>query len=239
MSDQKRIPRHVAIIMDGNGRWATARGKERFEGHVQGVEAMRRVLRAAKRHGVHYLTLYAFSTENWGRPAREVDALMELFCRCSVSEAPALVEDGVRVRIIGDLERLPEKVRKHLEEFERKTAGGKSGVLLLAINYSSRNELTRAARALAQRVAEGGSTPGAISEQSIAGELDTAGYPEPDLVIRTGGEQRLSNFLLWQAAYAELYFTPVLWPDFGAEEFAAALDEYAARERRFGLVKNG
>ena len=238
MSEQRRIPRHVAIIMDGNGRWAQQQGLERYAGHIQGVESVRRAIRAAARHGVSYLTLYAFSTENWNRPAEEVNALMELFCKCVVNESVDLQAEGVRVRVIGDRQRLPQNVQEHLCRIEQQTASGERLTLLLALNYSSRAELTHAARLIARKAAEGVLDPETITEQTVEQSLYTAGCPDPDLIIRTSGEQRLSNFLLWQAAYAEFYFTPVLWPDFTEEDFARALDEYAARERRFGGVKN-
>ncbi len=237
MSEEKRIPQHVAIIMDGNGRWAALRGKERYEGHAAGVEPVRAALRAAARHGVKYLTLYAFSTENWGRPAAEVDALMELFCRSVVDETPELVAQGVRIRMIGDRNRFSEKVQRYLAEAEARTADGRRVTLILALNYSSRDEIVRAVRGIATRIAAGETTPGAIDERTIAAALDTAEYPDPDLIVRTSGECRLSNFLLWQASYAELLFTPVLWPDFTEEEFDRAVEEYARRDRRFGLVK--
>lgn len=194
-------------------------------------------MRAAARHGVKYLTLYAFSTENWGRPAAEVDALMELFCRSVVDETPELVAQGVRIRMIGDRNRFSEKVQRYLAEAEARTADGRRVTLILALNYSSRDEIVRAVRGIAARVAAGETTPGAIDERTIAAALDTAEYPDPDLIVRTSGECRLSNFLLWQASYAELLFTPVLWPDFTEEEFDRAVEEYARRDRRFGLVK--
>ncbi|WP_418982189.1 isoprenyl transferase [Alistipes sp.] len=237
MSDPTRIPQHVAIIMDGNGRWAEQRGRERYEGHAAGVEPVRASLRAAARRGVKYLTLYAFSTENWGRPEKEVDALMELFCQSVVNETPELIRQGVEVRMIGDRSRFSEKVQRYLEEVERRTAGGATLTLILALNYSSRSEITRAVRRIAERVEAGELAAGGITEETIDRALDTARVPDPDLIVRTSGERRLSNFLLWQASYAELYFPEVLWPDFTEEEFDRALDEYARRERRFGLVK--
>lgn len=237
MSEQKRIPRHVAIIMDGNGRWAELRGKERYEGHAAGVEPVRASLRAAARWGVKYLTLYAFSTENWGRPSEEVDALMELFCKSVVNETPELKQQGVEIRMIGDRSRFSEKVQRYLSEAEKLTAGGQTLTLILALNYSSRSEITRAVQHIAQRVAAGGLIPEEISEATISAALDTAAYPDPDLIVRTSGECRLSNFLLWQASYAELYFPAVLWPDFTEAEFDKAIAEYARRDRRFGLVK--
>ncbi len=237
MSEQKRIPQHVAIIMDGNGRWAKQQGKERFEGHIAGVESVRASVRAALRNGVRYLTLYVFSTENWGRPAEEVDALMELFCRSVVNETDELARQGVRIRMIGERSRFSEKVRHYLAEAERRTAGSDKLTLILALNYSSRNEITRAVQQLAARAAAGALQPAEIDEQVISAALDTAEYPDPDLVIRTSGECRLSNFLLWQSSYAEMWFPEVLWPDFTEEWFDRALEEYGRRDRRYGLVK--
>ncbi|MCM1151064.1 MAG: isoprenyl transferase [Alistipes sp.] len=237
MSEQRRIPQHVAIIMDGNGRWAEQRGKERYEGHAAGIEPIRASARAAIRHGVGYLTLYAFSTENWGRPAEEVDALMELFCQCVIHETPDMQRQGIRIRTIGDRSRFSEKVRAHLAQAEELTAAGDKLTLILALNYSSRDEITRAVRKIAENVATGKLAPQAIDEKIVADALDTAAYPDPDLVIRTSGECRLSNFLLWQASYAELWFPQVLWPDFTEEEFDRAMEEYERRDRRFGLVR--
>ena len=223
--------------MDGNGRWAEQRGLERCEGHAAGIEPIRASARAAIRHGVRYLTLYAFSTENWGRPAEEVEALMELFCQCVIHETPDMQRQGIRIRTIGDRSRFSEKVRTHLAQAEEMTAAGDKLTLTLALNYSSRDELVRAARKIAARAAAGTLSPEAIDEATVGGLLDTAGYPDPDLVVRTSGECRLSNFLLWQSSYAELYFPQVLWPDFTEQEFDRAMDEYARRERRFGLVR--
>jgi len=223
--------------MDGNGRWAEQRGKERCFGHMQGVEAVRAAIRGAVRCGVGYLTLYAFSTENWGRPAEEVEALMEILCRSVVNESPELVRQGVRVRIIGDRERFSQKVREHLDRIESETARGERLTVILALNYSSRSEITRAARILAERAVKGELQPEDIDERMFAGALYTAGCPDPDFIIRTSGECRLSNFLLWQASYAEFYFCDTLWPDFTEEEFARAMEVYASRDRRFGLVK--
>lgn len=236
MSIVEPIPQHVAVIMDGNGRWAERHGRERAEGHAAGIEPMRATLRAAQRHGVKYVTFYAFSTENWGRPAAEVDALMELLCCCVASETPDLQRQGVRVRIIGDRSRFSEKVRSSLDRIEADTAAGETLTMVLALNYSSRDELRRAVCRLAGEAAAGRLAPEAIDERCIAAALDTHDMPDPDLVIRTSGEQRLSNFLLWQAAYAEFYFPEVLWPDFTEEEFDRALAVYARRDRRFGLV---
>ncbi|MFI3281020.1 MAG: polyprenyl diphosphate synthase [Rikenellaceae bacterium] len=237
MNDNKRVPKHVAIIMDGNGRWAKLQGKERFEGHIQGVESVRTVIKASVKFGVKYLTLYAFSTENWGRPTEEVDALMELFCKCVAIETPELVAQGVKVRVIGDKDRFAPEVRSSLDKIESDTAEGGELEMLLALNYSSRDEIRRATTQIAQRVAAGLIAAEDISEEMISATLDTAGVPDPDMVIRTSGECRVSNFLLWQASYAEFYFPEVLWPDFDEEQYAEALKVYAARDRRYGLVK--
>ena len=237
MKNEKPIPQHVAIIMDGNGRWAKQRGKERSEGHIAGVESIRATLRAAQKHGVKYVTFYAFSTENWGRPTAEVDALMELMCYSVINETPELIKQGVRVHTIGDRSRFSEKVQQHLAKIEQETAEGQTLTMILALNYSSRDELRRSFRQLAEAVKQGEIQPEEINEQRISAMLDTAAYPDPDLVIRTSGEQRLSNFLLWQSAYAEFYFPEVHWPDFNEEEFERALEVYAGRDRRFGLVK--
>lgn len=237
MSTDKPIPQHVAIIMDGNGRWAKQRGLDRSEGHIAGVESIRTTLKAALRHGVRQLTFYAFSTENWGRPQAEVEALMELLCRSIINETPELKQQGVRVQIIGERSRFSERVQYYLAQIEQETAASEKLTMVLALNYSSRDELRRAMQQIAREVAEGHLQPETIDEQTIAAHLDTAGMPDPDLVIRTSGEQRLSNFLMWQSAYAEYYFPEVLWPDFSEEEFARALEVYAKRDRRFGLVK--
>ncbi len=237
MSIAKPIPQHVAIIMDGNGRWAKQRGKERTEGHIAGVETIRTTLRAAMKEGVRYLTFYAFSTENWGRPAAEVNALMELLCKSVISETPELKKQGVCVRTIGDRSRFSEKVQYYLNQIEQETREGDRLTMVLALNYSSRDELRRAVQHLSKQVAEGALKPEQIDEKRISESLDTAFMPDPDLVIRTSGEQRLSNFLMWQASYAEFYFPEVLWPDFTEEEFHRALEVYASRDRRYGLVK--
>lgn len=233
----KNIPIHVAIIMDGNGRWAQERGKERTEGHIAGVEAVRRALKAAAQEGVRYLTLYTFSTENWGRPKEEVDGIMELFCRSVVAETPELKAQGVRARIMGDRSALSEKVNHYIDKIESETAEGDRITLIFAMNYSSRHEITQTVRHLAQRVAEGSLSPESIDAALISESLYSREYPDPDLVIRTGGEYRLSNFLMWQSAYSELYFTSTLWPDFDKESFREALEAYSHRKRRFGLVE--
>lgn len=237
MSIAKPIPQHVAIIMDGNGRWAKQRGKERTEGHIAGVETIRTTLVAAIKSGVRYLTFYAFSTENWGRPKEEVEALMELLCKSVISETPELKKQGVSVRIIGDRSRFSERVRFYLNQIEQETREGERLTMVLALNYSSRDELRRTMQLLARKVEAGELKAEQIDERCIAAHLDTAFMPDPDLVIRTSGEQRLSNFLMWQASYAEFYFPEVLWPDFTEEEFTRALEVYASRDRRYGLVK--
>lgn len=236
MSEKRVIPKHVAIIMDGNGRWAKQRGKERYEGHLMGVESVRSVTRAAVRNGVKWLTLYAFSTENWGRPAAEVEAIMELFCRTVVSEGEALAAQGVRVRILGERTRFSASVLEMIERIEATTAHGDRLTLVLAFNYSSRREIVLAAQQLAVKVANGEISAEDIDEQCFAESLLTADMPDPDLIIRTSGECRLSNFLLWQASYSEFYFPEVLWPDFNEAEFDKAMEEFARRERRYGLV---
>lgn len=236
MDKAKSIPTHIAIIMDGNGRWAKSHGKERYEGHIAGVESVRASIKAAVRNGVQYLTLYAFSTENWGRPEEEVTALMELFCKCVANETPELIEQGVRVRIIGRRDRFSAKVAESLDDIERKTAMGEKLTLVLAFDYSSREEITSAVRRLAERVAAGELEAEDITEGTVADALYTAGIPDPDFIIRTSGECRLSNFLLWQASYAEMYFPQVMWPDFTQEEFDKALEEFARRNRRYGKL---
>jgi undecaprenyl diphosphate synthase len=233
----KNIPTHVAIIMDGNGRWAQERGKERTEGHIAGVEAVRKALKAAAAEGVRYLTLYTFSTENWGRPKEEVDGIMELFCRSVVAETPELKAQGVKARIMGDRSALSEKVNHYIDKIESETADGDRITLIFAMNYSSRHEITQTVKNLAQMASEGKLSPESINADLISDSLYSREYPDPDLVIRTGGEYRLSNFLMWQAAYSELYFTDTLWPDFDKESFHEALEAYSGRQRRFGLVK--
>ncbi len=229
-------PRHVAIIMDGNGRWAKARGLERTAGHREGVAAARRAVEAARDLGVAYLTLYSFSTENWRRPAGEVRDLMGLLKQFIVDDLPRLKEEGVKVRIIGDKENLSADVKALVRRAERETEKNTKYNLQIAFNYGGRDELVRAARAAAEAVKRGDIDAGDIDEAAFGLFLDTAGTPDPDLVIRTSGERRTSNFLNWQAAYAEYVFTDVLWPDFDATIFADAIAEYNARERRYGGV---
>ena len=236
MREQQAIPQHVAIIMDGNGRWAKQHGKQRYEGHIAGVESVRCTLRAAVSSGVKYLTLYAFSTENWGRPAAEVEAIMELFCKSVVGETPELKKQGVRVRIIGEKERFSSRVLELIDQIEESTMEGDKLTLVLAFNYSARREIMLATQQIARRVAEGELRWENVSEKTIEESLMTRSIPDPDLIIRTSGECRLSNFLLWQASYAEFYFPEVLWPDFDEKEFAKALEVFAKRDRRYGLV---
>ncbi len=236
MSEKRSIPKHVAIIMDGNGRWATQRGMERQEGHIAGAEAVSAVVRAAARAGVGYVTLYTFSTENWGRPEAEINAIMELFCYMVASRAKELAKEGVRVKIMGERSRFSEKVLSKIEDIEQSTAKGERLNLILAFNYSSRREMLLATQSIARRVAAGEIKVEDIDEAMFSSSLMTADVPDPDLIIRTSGEYRLSNFLLWQASYSELYFPEVLWPDFGEEDFNRALEMYAGRERRYGLV---
>lgn len=236
MGNIERIPTHIAIIMDGNGRWAKSRGKERYEGHIEGVDSVRECIKAARRNGVRYLTLYAFSTENWGRPVEEVNALMELFCKSVIAETPELVKQGVKVVMIGRRDRFSERVCNHLLQIEQATVKGTDLTLILAFDYSSRDEITSAVKAIAQKVAQGNINVEDICEQYISQHLYTADIPDPDFIIRTSGECRLSNFLLWQASYAEMYFPQVMWPDFKQEQFDKALEQYAARERRYGKL---
>ena len=237
MNENKKIPQHIAIIMDGNGRWAKQRGKDRSEGHFAGMMALRETVKAAAEMGVKYLTFYAFSTENWGRPEAEVEALMQLVCKGVEMNTPELRERGVRVEVIGARERFSDEVNSALDRIISSTAEGERMTLVLALNYSSRSELTVAVQHLARRVAEGEIRAEEIDEQMISQSLYTASMPDPDLIVRTSGECRLSNFLMWQASYAEFYFTPTLWPDFGEEQLREAIEAYGARDRRYGLVK--
>ena len=236
MSEKRSIPKHVAIIMDGNGRWATQRGMERQEGHIAGAKAVRATISAAAKAGVDYVTLYTFSTENWGRPEAEINAIMELFCYMVQSQVEELVKEGVKVKIMGERSRFSEKVLSKINYIEESTAKGETLTLILAFNYSSRREMILATQSIARRVAAGELRVEDIDEKLFSNSLMTADIPDPDLIIRTSGEYRLSNFLLWQASYSELYFPEVLWPDFGEEDFNRALDIYAGRERRYGLV---
>jgi undecaprenyl diphosphate synthase len=230
------LPHHVAIIMDGNGRWAEERGLPRAEGHRRGADAVRRVVRAARELGLSALTLYAFSAQNWARPRAEVAHLMRLLASFVGGERDELLARGIRVVTIGDLARLPRFARAPLAALEVASAGNRDMTLCLALSYGGREALTAAARALAAEAAAGRLRPDDVTERVLGARLGTAALPPLDLVIRTSGEQRLSNFLLWEAAYAELYFTPILWPDFGRATLEAALDAFAGRQRRFGLT---
>lgn len=231
-----KIPRHVAIIMDGNGRWALQRGLERSAGHVEGVNTVRTITTAASKLGVEYLTLYAFSTENWNRPQAEVDILMHLIVTAIERETPDLLKNGVRLRVIGDMERMPDEARQRLEKCISDTAGGKGLTLILAISYSSRWEIAEASRRIAERIASGQMEVTDINPKTFSSYLDTADYPDPDLLIRTGGDMRVSNFLLWQIAYAEILVTNKYWPDFSEQDLVRAIEEFNKRERRFGLT---
>ena len=230
------IPKHIAIIMDGNGRWAKQNGQERLFGHFAGVESVRRTLKAAAEIGVQYLTLYAFSVENWKRPKEEVDGLMDLLVDTIVKEVDALHEDGVRLMTIGDTLGLPNSCRHTLLDAIERTKNNTRINLVLALNYSAKWEIIEAAKHLAKQVQEGALTIEDINETNFSNNLTTANIPDPELVIRTSGEHRLSNFLLWQSSYSELYFSNVFWPDFDAEHLAEAIYDYQNRERRFGLV---
>lgn len=232
--DKTNIPQHVAIIMDGNGRWAQQRGLERSQGHQAGAAAVRKLVENALNIGVKYLTLYTFSTENWKRPESEVAALMALLFE--QVEEEIFIKNNVAFRIIGDLSRIPEKVRARLEACVERTSVGNKMTLVLALSYSSKWEITDAVRKISSKVKSGELSVENINEDTISGELATAFMPDPDLLIRTGKEVRLSNYLLWQAAYSELYFTDVLWPEFDNNELCKAVYEYQRRQRRYGLT---
>lgn len=234
--DPNKLPVHVAVIMDGNGRWAQQRGKERVFGHQNAIDAVRATIEAAAEVGVRYLTLYAFSTENWDRPKNEVDTLMELLVNAIRNETEALNKNGVQLRAIGDLKSLPDECYASLMEAIELTKHNTKLTVIISLSYSSRWELTKAMTQIAQKVKNGLIEPEEITQQSIIDELETAIYPDPDLLIRTSGEMRISNFLLWQIAYAELYFTPLLWPDFRKDHFYEALLDFQKRNRRFGKV---
>ncbi|HMS94155.1 MAG TPA: polyprenyl diphosphate synthase [Tabrizicola sp.] len=233
---ETRPATHIAIIMDGNGRWATNRGWPRLVGHRKGAERVREIVRACPGLGVRWLTLYAFSTENWKRSTEEVLGLMAIFARYIEREADRLAKAGVRLRFIGERGRLDPKLQRLMAGIEARTAGNDRLNLTVAVNYGGRDEIVRAVRKLAESAAAGVLDPAHLTEAAFAGHLDTAGLPDPDLVIRTSGETRISNFLPWQAAYAEYEFTPTLWPDFTPDELAAILQRFSNRERRFGGV---
>lgn len=234
--DSKRLPAHVAIIMDGNGRWARQRGLDRSEGHVRGVDTVRTITEIASETGIKYLTLYTFSTENWNRPQAEVDALMALVGIAIARETPDLIKNNVRLTIMGDLKRLPAETLQCLQGCMDQTAHCTGLTLNLAISYSSRWEITDAARKIARKVAAGEISPDDITDETVSAAMCKPELPDPDLLIRTGGDFRISNYLLWQLAYSELYFSPLFWPDFGKEEFLDAILTYQHRQRRFGLT---
>ena len=234
--DLDRVPSHVSIIMDGNGRWATARGLDRSQGHVAGVDSLREAVTTSVRLGLDVLSVYAFSTENWRRPQREVDLLMHLFATTLVNELPLFHQENVRLRFLGDLTALPEQTRLVFQKGLDETADHTGMVFALAVNYGSRAEIARAARLAAERVAAGELTPDEVTEDLLEKNLYTAGLPDPDLLIRTSGELRLSNYLLWQLAYTEFYVTDTLWPDFSRWDFLRAIASFQRRSRRFGGV---
>jgi undecaprenyl diphosphate synthase len=231
-----KIPAHLAVIMDGNGRWATARGKMRTEGHVEGVKALRRLVDLAIRYRVQHLTVFSFSSENWRRPADEIKFIFGLLHRFVASDLATLIQNNVRVRIIGSRVELDDGLRRLIDDTERKTAANTGLELIVAFNYGGKAELAEATRRIAVEVAAGRLKPEHISEDTISRALYTSGIPDPDLIIRTSGEQRTSNFLIWQGAYSELVFIEENWPDFGEETFVRALEEYSSRKRRFGGI---
>lgn len=232
--DLQRVPQHVAIIMDGNGRWAKQKGHMRIFGHRNGVKAVRAAIEAGAELGVKYLTMYAFSTENWTRPQQEVSALMELLVSTIEDELPTLMKNGIRLETIGNIEQLPKKCQDQLVKTKAKTAQNERLTLILALSYSGRWDIIEAVKRVAQSVEKGDLKSDDIDESTLNAALSTAEYPHPDLLIRSSGEQRISNFLMWEIAYSELYFTPVLWPDFTEDDFYRAIVEYQSRERRFG-----
>ena len=236
--DRSRVPEHVAIIMDGNGRWAMQRGKQRIFGHKNGVNAVKAATEAASEIGVKYLTLYAFSTENWNRPKSEVDALMSLLVETINAEMETLLKNGIRILTIGDKSLLPVDVQRNLNDVMLRTAHCETITMVLALNYGSRLEITETVKKVVSLTLQGKITADEITPDTITSNLHTANIPDPALLIRTSGELRLSNFLLWQLAYTELYFTPVLWPDFTKDDFFMAIIDYQKRERRFGKTSD-
>ena len=233
--DSTRIPKHIAIIMDGNGRWATEKGKDRSYGHQAGVETVRRITSECTRLGVKYLTLYTFSTENWNRPQDEISALMGLVL--SSLEDEIFMKNNVRFRVIGDVKRLPEVVQQKLKETEEHTKNNDAMTMVVALSYSARWEITQATKAIAEKVANGQLSNDAITEDILTAHMATSFMPDPELLIRTGGEERISNYLLWQIAYSELYFCDTYWPDFTEEELCCAIEDYQTRQRRFGKTE--
>ena len=235
--DMARIPGHVSIIMDGNGRWAQARGLDRSRGHVAGVDSLREAVTTSVRLGLDVLSVYAFSTENWKRPQEEVNMLMHLFATTLLHELPLFHQENVRLRFFGDLEALPEETRKVFQQGLDETAANTGMTFVIAVNYGGRDEITRAVRHMMMDCQDGKLEPENVTEQTVASYLDTAGIPDPDLLIRTSGEIRLSNYLLWQLAYSEIYITDCLWPDFNRDELIKAIEQFNQRDRRFGGVK--
>ena len=238
MEETKKIPHHVAIILDGNGRWAKSKGMPRNYGHMQGAKTVEVICEEAYKMGIQYLTVYAFSTENWNRPQDEVDALMKLLRNYMKTCLKTAAKNNMCVRVIGEKSRLDEDIRNRIAELEEATKNNTGLHFQIALNYGGRDEIVRAVKKLAQQVSDGTLQPETITEQTISDTLDTHGIPEPDLLIRTCNELRISNFLLWQLAYTEFYFTPVAWPDFTKEELEKAVEAYNRRDRRYGLVKD-
>ncbi len=232
--DLTRVPQHIAIIMDGNGRWAKKKGAMRIFGHRHAIQAVKDAIEGADNLGVKYLTLFSFSTENWSRPQDEVKALMELLVKTIIDEISLMMKNNIRLTSIGDISSLPKSAQDKLAEAKRQTENNTGLTVLLALSYSGQWEIAQATKHIAQKISEGTLKPEEITQQTIADHLNTAGIPDPELMIRTSGEYRISNFLLWQLAYTELYFTPVLWPDFRMEHLYAAVEDYQTRERRFG-----
>jgi undecaprenyl diphosphate synthase len=235
--DSNQLPRHVAIIMDGNGRWAQRRGSPRVEGHRRGAVAVREVVRAAREIGLQAITLYAFSAQNWDRPPEEVATLMQLLRDYVIDEHDEIMDNGIRLVAIGDIDRLPAFVKDPLDALMRESADNRGMTLCLALSYGGRESIVAAAQALAEEVARGALAPEDITQERLTAALQTGGLPQLDLLVRTSGEERLLNFLLWESAYAELYFTDTFWPDFGKDELYLALDSYGRRERRFGRTR--
>ncbi|MFA5094365.1 MAG: isoprenyl transferase [Candidatus Omnitrophota bacterium] len=234
MLDKKKIPLHIAVIMDGNGRWAKKRGLPRAMGHREGLKSVREIIKTCRELGIKFLTLYAFSAENWKRPKEEVDTLMRYLSEYLDKEVPNFIKNGVRLNFIGRIEGLPDEVKPKIGKSVDATKGGRTLTLNVALNYSGRTEIIDAAREFARLVSEGKAKVEDLDEEMFSGLLDTAGQPDPDLLIRTSGEMRLSNFLLWQISYAEIYITPKLWPDFRKNDLVEAVREFQKRERRFG-----
>jgi len=232
--DLTRIPQHIAVIMDGNGRWARQHGKNRIFGHSSGVNSVRETSEGCAELGVKYLTLYAFSTENWSRPITEVSALMMLLLKTIKAELKTLLKNDIRLKVIGDISKLPAGVANELSDAMHRTANNKRMDLILALNYSGKSEIVRAVKEISLRVEKGEIAPDSVNEELVSNSLYTAGMPDPELLIRTSGEKRVSNFMLWQLAYAEYFFTDVLWPDFNREELYKAIIDFQNRERRFG-----